>query len=76
MALKDIGYVHSLDRKGQCTSNSRTRNKRRRRHIFSDFILCPRSLSKTGVSSETFRYHNPLAKEKGATKIFAVTRQA
>ena len=36
----------------------------------SDLILSPPSLSKTGVSKETFRYHNPLAKEKRVTKIF------
>ena len=36
----------------------------------SDLILSPPSLSKTDVSKETLRYHNPLAKEKGVTKIF------
>ena len=71
MALNDIWYVNSLDRKGQFTAN-----KRRRRHIFSDLILSPPPLSKTGVSEETFRYHNPLAKEKGLQKFFAVARQA
>ena len=58
MALQDFGYVYSLDRKRQFTSEIK------RRHVqeisveggsnFSDLILSPPSLSNTGVSLETF----------------------
>ena len=68
MALKDIGYVNSLDRKLQFTSNSRTRISVEGSMIFSDLNLSPPSLSKTGVSKKTIRYHNPFAKEQGVAK--------
>ena len=50
MALKDFVYIYSLDRKRQFTSKktSRTRNKRRMRHIF---IKC----SKTRRALKNYR---------------------
>ena len=70
MALKDIGFVNSLDRKGQFTTNSRTRNKRRRTHNFFSFDYVSPITFKNGCPLGNFKYHNPLDKEKGVTIFF------